>query len=174
MLISGISLSGFEARCRAPLLAMRPRWGGLLTAEARRSAEVAQRRGQALGRRRPGDRVRAHSVRFRACDTIWFKLRWGSVRPRQRRDLNWIRWKTSRNGGSFSVITDIKQNRDVTLSNDVPPGRLVQLKRARFTPDGKQERVERSLAALNQPAGIQLSPAEWKGIIEDSDLEDQF
>ncbi|HEY6328300.1 MAG TPA: hypothetical protein VI756_03110 [Blastocatellia bacterium] len=72
------------------------------------------------------------------------------------------------------MITDIKQNRDVTLSNDVPPGRLVQLKRARFTPDGKQERVERSLAALNQPAGIQLSPAEWKGIIEDSDLEDQF
>jgi len=52
--------------------------------------------------------------------------------------------------------------------------RLEELKRRRFTPEGKAERVARALAALYQEESIKLSPEEWRWIAEDPDLEDQF
>jgi hypothetical protein len=50
---------------------------------------------------------------------------------------------------------------------------LEQLKRERFTPENKAERITRSLAALDQVERIDLTPSEWRFIAEDPDLEDQ-
>jgi hypothetical protein len=73
------------------------------------------------------------------------------------------------------VTTHLEQDDALALSNDAPlADKLRELKRARFTPEGKDERVARSLAALNQQAGISLSTDSWRHIIEESDLEDQF
>ena len=55
-----------------------------------------------------------------------------------------------------------------------PTSRLEQLKRLRFKPEDKAERVARSLAALDQPERIHLTPVEWRLIAEDPDIEDQF
>jgi len=52
--------------------------------------------------------------------------------------------------------------------------RLEALKRERFTPEGKAERVAKSLAALAEDETIQLTAQEWRLIAEDPDLEDQF
>lgn len=52
--------------------------------------------------------------------------------------------------------------------------RLEALKRTRFTPESKDERVAKSLAALNQEESIHLTPGEWRWVAEDIDLEDQF
>ena len=50
--------------------------------------------------------------------------------------------------------------------------KLEALKRERFRPEGKAERVVRSLAALNQAEPIELSLEEWRLITEDPDLLD--
>lgn len=52
--------------------------------------------------------------------------------------------------------------------------RLEQLKRVRFTPENKAERITRSLAALDQIERIQLTPSEWRVVAEDPDIEDQY
>lgn len=52
--------------------------------------------------------------------------------------------------------------------------RLEQLKRVRFTPENKAERVTRSLAALDQVEHIHLTPSEWRFVAEDPDIEDQY
>lgn len=51
---------------------------------------------------------------------------------------------------------------------------LEELKRLRFSPQEKTERVTRSLAALDQAEGIRLTPSEWRFIAEDPDVEDQY
>ncbi len=55
-----------------------------------------------------------------------------------------------------------------------PVSKIEALKKKRFSPEGKAERVARSLAALNQVAIIHLTPEEWRQIAEDPDVEDQF
>jgi hypothetical protein len=50
--------------------------------------------------------------------------------------------------------------------------KLEALKTERFRPEGKAERVARSLAALNQAEPIELSLKEWRLITEDPDLLD--
>lgn len=55
-----------------------------------------------------------------------------------------------------------------------PSEKLEAMIKQRFTPEGKAERVARSLAALNQATPIKLPPGEWVRIVEDSDMEDQF
>ena len=55
----------------------------------------------------------------------------------------------------------------------VPPGKLESLKLERFTAEGRMERMQRSLAALNQPETLQLTPHEWRFFAEDPDLDDQ-
>jgi hypothetical protein len=52
--------------------------------------------------------------------------------------------------------------------------RLEQLKRVRFSPENKAERVTRSLAALDQVERINLTPSEWRFVAEDPDIEDQY
>ena len=51
--------------------------------------------------------------------------------------------------------------------------KLEALKRKRFTVQGRAERIERSLAALNQPETLHLTPQEWRFFAEDPDLDDQ-
>lgn len=51
---------------------------------------------------------------------------------------------------------------------------LEQLKSVRFAPETKAERVTRSLAALDQVERIDLTPADWRFVAEDPDLEDQY
>src|SRR5689334_19986075 len=63
---------------------------------------------------------------------------------------------------------------DPPLQASRASSKLEELKRQRFTEEGKPERIARSLAALNQQSSIQLSPEEWKLIAEDPDIEDQF
>lgn len=52
--------------------------------------------------------------------------------------------------------------------------KLAEAKKQQFTAEGKQARVAKSLAALSQPPYIRLTANEWRQIVEDSDLEDQF
>ena len=54
-----------------------------------------------------------------------------------------------------------------------PASKLQVMKRKRFTPQGRAERIERSLAALNQPETLRLTPEEWRFFAEDPDLDDQ-
>src|SRR5437867_2155141 len=51
--------------------------------------------------------------------------------------------------------------------------KLETLKRKRFTVQGRTERIEKSLAALNQPETLKLTPQEWRFFAEDPDLDDQ-
>jgi transposase-like zinc ribbon protein/ISXO2 transposase-like protein len=51
---------------------------------------------------------------------------------------------------------------------------LAEAKGQHFTIEGKGKRVARSLAAVNKPPYIRLTPNEWRQIVEDPDLEDQF
>jgi hypothetical protein len=55
-----------------------------------------------------------------------------------------------------------------------PNARLAEAKKKRFTAEAKRERVARSLAALNQPPSIRLAPNQWRQIVDDSALKDQF
>lgn len=45
--------------------------------------------------------------------------------------------------------------------------RLATLKKEVFTDEGKQQRIEKSLAALNAPQPTVLTAAEWKALIEE-------
>jgi hypothetical protein len=51
--------------------------------------------------------------------------------------------------------------------------KLARLKRNRFTLRGRAERIAKSLAALATSQPTDLSPSEWREIIE-SDVEEQF
>ena len=53
-----------------------------------------------------------------------------------------------------------------------PVSKLEALKRERFRPEGKRERIAKSLAALNQSEPTELSLEEWRLITEDPDLLD--
>lgn len=50
--------------------------------------------------------------------------------------------------------------------------KLASLKRQKFQKAGKQARIEASLAALNSPQPISLTPAQWKALIEETENED--
>jgi hypothetical protein len=56
-----------------------------------------------------------------------------------------------------------------------PTPELQRLLRERFTPEGKAERVARSLAALAEAHSnpIKLSPEQWKIIAEDPEVGEQ-
>lgn len=62
-----------------------------------------------------------------------------------------------------------------SLKEDAPRrDEMAALLRQHFNPETKAERVARSLAALNEPSSIRLTPEEWRWIAEDPDLDDQF
>jgi hypothetical protein len=70
--------------------------------------------------------------------------------------------------GSTAIVGIAKT--DVNTSRD----RLDSLKKLWFSPEGRSERIARSLAALERDVRIHLTSQEWKQIAEDPDVEDQF
>jgi hypothetical protein len=63
---------------------------------------------------------------------------------------------------------------DFTYAGHPSSDKLAEAKRQRFTVKGRRERIAKSLAVLSQEPSIQLPAKEWRQIVEDSDLEDQF
>src|SRR6266498_1171724 len=57
--------------------------------------------------------------------------------------------------------------------HSTPTSKLQVLKRKRFTTADRTARIQRSLAALNQPETLQLTAQEWHFFSEDPDLDDQ-
>lgn len=53
-----------------------------------------------------------------------------------------------------------------------PSSRLAVIKREKFTHQGKEDRVQRSLAALNAPQPTELPLAQWKALLEEIEDED--
>lgn len=47
-----------------------------------------------------------------------------------------------------------------------------ELKRRWFTPEGKTDRMARSLSALRQTLPFQLTTEQWRRIAEDSEIQD--
>ncbi len=62
----------------------------------------------------------------------------------------------------------------ITSAPRTPLTRLEELKRRRFPPAGKEERVARALAALHQPGAIQLSAEDWRWFDENADSEEDL
>lgn len=62
----------------------------------------------------------------------------------------------------------------VTWKNEKPMSKIEQLKARKFTPLGKQERIARSLAVLQQPGAIQLSQDDWHWLDANFAIEDEF
>jgi hypothetical protein len=57
------------------------------------------------------------------------------------------------------------------VSSTVPAFKLMLLRQQQFAPEGRQERIATSLAALNRPQPTQLTVAQWKEILEE--IEDE-
>lgn len=53
-----------------------------------------------------------------------------------------------------------------------PAVRLALLKRQKFTPEGREQRIEASLAALNAAQPTELTLAQWKELLEEAEDED--
>ncbi|MBZ5510666.1 MAG: hypothetical protein LAN70_05780 [Acidobacteriia bacterium] len=53
-----------------------------------------------------------------------------------------------------------------------PSSKLVILKRQRFTREGRQQRIEMSLGAVNAPQPTELTAAQWKEILDEIEDED--
>lgn len=53
-----------------------------------------------------------------------------------------------------------------------PPFRLAILKRQKFVREGSEERIHRSLAALNAAQPTNLTLAQWKAILEEIEDDD--
>jgi len=58
------------------------------------------------------------------------------------------------------------------LTQAQPGAKLALLKRSKFTPEGRQERIAASLAALNAPQPTNLTLTQWKEILEEVEDED--
>ncbi len=59
------------------------------------------------------------------------------------------------------------------VSGASPSVRLDILKRHRFTPAGRQARIEASLAAVHGPQPTVLTVAQWKELVEEIEEEDE-
>lgn len=53
------------------------------------------------------------------------------------------------------------------LGSARPAFKLALLKRQKFTPEGREQRIAASLAAVNAPQPIDLTLARWKEIVEE-------
>jgi hypothetical protein len=59
------------------------------------------------------------------------------------------------------------------LATARPESKLAVLKRNKFTPEGRERRIEASLAALESPQPTALTREEWKEIVEEIEDEDE-
>ena len=55
-----------------------------------------------------------------------------------------------------------------------PVSKLEEMKRRRFTPETRAERVAMSLAALYQETSIRLTGEQWRELVQDSDIYDEL
>jgi flavorubredoxin len=58
------------------------------------------------------------------------------------------------------------------VSTAQPAFRLALVKQRKFTSEGRVERIAASLAAVNAAQPTELTPAQWKEIVEEIDEED--
>jgi len=58
------------------------------------------------------------------------------------------------------------------FASALPSFRLALLKRQKFTPAEREQRITASLAALNAPQPTNLTLAQWKEIVEEIEDED--
>ena len=79
-----------------------------------------------------------------------------------------------RQAPSLQTVTEALINSYFLLRITSHPGlKLAILKEQKFKAEGREQRVAMSLAALNATQPTQLSPAEWKEIVEEiDDFED--
>lgn len=61
-----------------------------------------------------------------------------------------------------------------TLAEQLAAERLAKLKKQKFTPEDRQERIAKALAALDKEISIPLPTEILRQIVEDPDLADQF
>jgi len=81
---------------------------------------------------------------------------------------SWLRWlQPPKLGASQTAFL-------TSVSYAPHINKLEELKLRRFTVLGREERIARSLAALHQQSTIQLTPIEWRSIVENSEIEDEF
>jgi hypothetical protein len=52
--------------------------------------------------------------------------------------------------------------------------KLNALKKRRFTPVGREERIAKSLAVLREPHSIRLTAVDWHWFDEHSDIQDEL
>jgi len=76
--------------------------------------------------------------------------------------------------GQISVFSfDVEMETYHTLLSSAQPAfKLAILKGQKFTPEGRQQRIAASLAALNAPQPTDLTLAQWKEIVEEVEDED--
>jgi hypothetical protein len=71
-------------------------------------------------------------------------------------------------------FTEWAKRSPIVFNEYLSSARLEELKRQKFTEEGKEERIAKALAALSQETAIELPTEVWRLIAEDPDLEDQF
>jgi hypothetical protein len=99
----------------------------------------------------------------------WLDQRLASARWRE-----WEEQFPKKKHRNFDRMLDRWWHKPVEPAALLRSEKLVEAKRERFTTEGKEERIAKSLAALKQPPSIRLASTEWRRIVEDPDLEDQF
>lgn len=75
---------------------------------------------------------------------------------------------------SSALLIERAERPPLTIARQVSSARLEELKKQKFTAEGKEERVAKALAVLHQDASIALPIDVLRYIAEDPDLEDQF
>ena len=71
-------------------------------------------------------------------------------------------------------VDDRNSRYDIAVTRAGPTEKLRRLKSTKFSPEGREGRIARSLAALRQPITIHLKPEEWSWIADELDIEDQY
>jgi hypothetical protein len=59
------------------------------------------------------------------------------------------------------------------LATAHPKSKLAVLKRSKFTPEGRERRIEASLAALEAPQPTVLTREQWQEIVEEIEDEEK-
>jgi hypothetical protein len=73
---------------------------------------------------------------------------------------------------TFADADNLTANLRRLLTLARPALKLALLKRQKFTPEGREQRIAASLAALNAQQPTELTLAQWKAIVEEVEDED--
>src|SRR5882672_5614796 len=75
---------------------------------------------------------------------------------------------------SSALLIERVERTPVTITRQISSARLEELKKQKFTAEGKEERVAKALEVLRQDISIVLPMEVLRYIAEDPDLEDDF